>query len=256
VFFRKRVRPVDSADFHDDRRVHTRFSLDAGLATLVLANGRKGIVRDISYSGIAVTFPHPIEDPELAAATALGGRLEALGAGTNCRLRVVRSIARGGESFLGFGFQHSTPAALLFLRELIEPLSRGATVAPADTGTATARGGGWEWYVGDGPSEVILQREVPGGPAATAVITFRLNDLYLNVLYREGTLRTHRDAQKTIDPAAPATFERFGEGAADPRILRPAIFLLTALPGPLGEAMKPVFATALATLPLVDPQAA
>jgi hypothetical protein len=180
-------------------------------------------------------------------ATALIGTLKLLGHEVQTKMTIVRvaSHASGPEHAIGgFCMHHETPAALLFLRDFIEPSRHGESMGSLAKQHRHDRYQGEDWHCfrGDGPTDLILRTR--GSEAELtpeeALLTFRMNEAYWELAFRQGQLKTGRVIGGVTMATDPGTARMGSTPDLDAKILRSATFILAAAPATCRALTAPI----------------
>jgi hypothetical protein len=244
------LKPLES--LNRNNRLHPRYLLPGnGLATLRLPDGTVGTVMDLSYGGIAVVYDRAVTTDPARLSSNLEADLTLLDRSIVCRLTPSRMVPQSGDRVLvGFRVQHDTPDALLFLREFIEPMRCGQTLAslPQDFRKERYRSPDWACLRGDGPVDILVRTEGGGGKLAEALLTFKMNDTYCELTFVDGKLRTGH-AIKSGEGGLMALGTQMSQSAAiDKAVLRHAIAVIVGAPPTLQSALAGVLTETLEAL--------
>jgi hypothetical protein len=231
-----------------DGRLHARYVVHGdGIATLKLDNGLSGIVKDISYGGMAVRFGQETQALQEGLPSSLRGTLHLLDQSVKCRLSPVRVVSQNSKVlFVGFSLHHEGPETLVFLRDFIEPLRCGRSMAalPTDLRQDRYRGPEWSCYRGEGPTDLLV-KSLRDDEIEEGLLTFRINEAYCEITYKNGVLKTGRN----IDREGVAV--RMGSNIeANPQILRSAIYILMSSPAACRKVARPIMREAMKALKL------
>jgi hypothetical protein len=245
------------ATLNKDGRLHARYMIETDAAARVeLDGGLVGVVRDISYGGVAVRFEAgsqllPTTLPPVAIA-----KMHLLDRSVDCKLGLVRSMAQGSQALLaGFTIAHETTETLVFLRELIEPLRRGVSLAELGAAILNERYNGPEWscWRGDGPTDLVLKTHGPSGSKGLAegLLTFAADGFYCEITFKGRSVTVTR-----IDalPSEAAGHTRLGTRMpadaqdAERHILRHAACILMAAPESARQTARPMLEAMIARL--------
>ena len=241
---------------NQDGRLHARYVVNGdGIAALQLENGMTGTIKDISYGGMAVRFAAAGQVPDQTLPKILKGTFILLDQRVECVLSPIRVVSQDSRVvFVGFSLHHERPETLVFLREFIEPLRCGKSLAPvaAEMRNERYRGAEWSCFRGDGPTDLILRASADGATVEEALLTFRVMDSYCDLTFKGGRLKTGRMLDK--DPSG--TLSVGGRMAStvqmDRGILRQSIYILMSAPISSRALTRPLLEEALRVLEL-DP---
>ena len=245
------------APANPDHRVHARYQLVSDPYTQVTLTsgahaGLTGIVKDLSYGGLAAQFKVPGKDTTFPSV--LEATFRALDRTINVKLGTVRTVNQGttGIAFAGFTFFHESPEGLIFLRECLEPLRFGQTMVllADDMRHERYRGAAWSCWRGDGPTDLLLKSRAAGG-MDEALLTFRDQNVYREVSFLNGSLKTGRSLAKTTDSSAQSASVAQMASTADLDLpsLRQAAFILIGMPQAQRAVTAPLLAAVIAAIP-------
>jgi hypothetical protein len=225
--------PSDSEQINVNRRLYPRFFLpEDGQYTIKLEGGHTGVIKDISYGGISVTFSN---DKFFASiADLLYGQLPVtveltvLGKSVQCNMIAV---FREGNN-VGLCFRHDSSEELVFLKNIINSLSIGTDlgalpmVHPRSTNTAVHSGENLDSQL---MGEVCLERNISGG--LNVHVTFKDGNIHYSVHFDHGNYTTLQTIGMggVLAPLTPTV-------RVDKRIIRGATFLLAGLLVQTGDA--------------------
>lgn len=232
-----------------DGRLHARYLISGeGVARIELENGMAGIVKDVSYGGMAVKFelkdattPTKIPDP-------LRARLHLLDRSIECVMALVRSVHPPGQQTLyaGFAIRHESADTLIFMRDLIEPLRCGKSLTALDQSMRHERYKSAEWSClrGDGPTDLIIRLTKDSLSLQEALLTFRISDSYCEVSFQNNTLRTGRmvgigNSKMTVGSQMASTTD------VDLTVLRQSICILLGAPPASRRLVAPLLKESL-----------
>ena len=218
------------AELRDDQRQFERFSLHRDdIAHVDLHNGLHGIVKDISYGGMAIHFNvnNAGEQSEKMEGSQKG-ILTVLDRSVPVEIYPRRKAVINPQVFLGaFSITHDSPETLLFLRDIIEPLQRGRSLRQIDGGALREKYPDEQWLcmMGEGPVDLAYRRNDIGNNLDEAFLTFRVNEHYAEVHYEDDKLRTSRTLDEDGPGARMAATQR-----PDQSLLNYGLFVLLGLP--------------------------
>jgi hypothetical protein len=227
------LRPLET--LNRNNRLHPRYLLpEGGLATLRLADGTVGPLVDLSYGGVAAVYPRAITVDPARMPASLTATLVLLDRSIPCQLLPSRMVPQsGGERVLvGFRLRHDTPDVLLFLREFIEPMRCGMTLAALapDFRREKYRGSEWSCLRGDGPFDAIIKSDPATGKVQEALLTFKISDHYCELSFAGGVLRTGHSVTGGEANLMAMGSQMNQSAAADKAVLRHAIAALLGAP--------------------------
>ncbi len=229
------------ATLNKDGRLHARYVLYAeNVGSLRLESGLTGIVKDVSYGGVAVRFDVTPDDRRPIEGE-LGATLTLLDREIRCRIKPVRVVKQNASIFAGFQIVHEKPDTLVFLRDFIEPFRCGKTLMSIQDHVRNERFKGQEWTClrGDGPTDLILRRG-EDSHMAEAMLTFKTMDGYGEVTFRNGLLRTGRTVKQKDNFVQSMGALIAQTDAPDAALLRHAICILAASPSDVRLAVQPL----------------
>jgi hypothetical protein len=160
----------------------------------------------------------------------------------------ARDAARG-RSFIGFSMHHESVDSLVFLRDIIESIRVGKTLAALDPSTLKEPYSkpNWLCYRGEGPTDVRLKVGNNARILEEAHITFRSGSYYHEVIFEAGkAIRTG----SSLSDFGPASRMEYSPQPL-PKVARLLSYVLTgAQPKELLEACQPIVDQCLEVLGL------
>ncbi len=239
-----------------DGRLHARHLIPfESMASLHLPNGLVGVIKDVSYGGLAVRFDP--KDVLLAEqiANPTGATLIVLDRQIACVMSPVRVVKRDESLFVGFHFKHESPDSLVFLREMIEPMRCGKSLnsLSEDMRNDRYKGADWTCLRGDGPTDLILKRVVGGGDLEEALMTFRIQESYFELSFKGGKLKTGKSLNAASNWSANTLTVGAQMGSTtdlDKALLRQAVCILANAPGEQRQVLDGLIRLTMAALNL------
>ncbi len=240
-----------------DNRVHSRYMIQGdGVAQIFIENGgqgnipKMGLVRDLSYGGMAVRFDTDGRPLELG--NEVKGRMKVLDQEIMVKFSAVRTVGQSARTlFVGCVFLHEAPDTLVFLREVIEPLRCGKSLVNLgqDMRNEKYRGEEWVCLRGDGPTDLLLRSKPESLELEEALLTFRNQDSYREVSFNGGRLKTGRSAGSAGDsqPSSPGA-QMANTAHLDKASLRHAAFVLAGAPTAVKKQIEPLLKLILQAL--------
>ena len=230
-------------ELSQDNRIHVRYMFQGdGIAHITLENGTAGLVRDVSYGGIAVRFETSQGAPPLSKETT--GRMHVLDRDIPIRFCPVRIASQNAQYlFIGCTFVHDTAETLVFLRDVIEPLRFGKTLAlvPVDMRNDKYRDPQWSCFRGDGPTDLIIRSKKETNELEEALLTFREHNGYREVSFSGGRLKTGKSTQRPGDSAGMlAGAQMANTNDLDKQVLRHAAFTICGAPQQYRKQVEPL----------------
>lgn len=177
-----------------EKRRYDRFSpVHPDLITVTFANGTRAYVSNLSYGGFACVdspdFPDLGTNPKQLVSLNIFGRSQ------QCHISFVHTQA----GISAFSIIHTDSAAnLLFLRDSIEPMRQGSTIAAVPTHILRDRygDGTWTYLRGEGPTDVLIRTGVDGS-LMEALMTLSRDTVYNEIRYENGRLSTGISLDRT-----------------------------------------------------------
>ncbi len=240
-----------------DGRLHTRYVLYADyVGTLRLDSGLTGVLKDISYGGLAVRFDVTPDDRRVIEGQ-LGATLTLLDRKIRCQVKPVRVVKQHASIFAGCHIVHESAQTLIFLREFIEAFRCGKSLVAIGESIRNERFRGQEWTClrGDGPTDLILRRG-QDNQMAEAMLTFKTSHSYGELTFREGILRTGRVVKSSENSIQSMGAQMASTDVVDPTLLRQAICILASSPSDVRLAVQPLLDAAAKALVKKMPGAA
>lgn len=231
-----------------DGRLHARYLISGeGVARIELESGMTGIVKDVSYGGMAVKFELKDASTAPKLPDPVRARLHLLDRSIECVMALVRSVHPPGLQTLyaGFAIRHESADTLIFMRDLIEPLRCGKSLTALDQSMRHERYKAAEWSClrGDGPTDLIIRLAKDGQSLQEALLTFRISDSYCEVSFQNNTLRTGKmvgnGGKMTVGSQMASTTE------IDLTVLRQSICILLGAPPTNRRLVAPLLKEAL-----------
>lgn len=231
---------AELATLNKDGRLHARYVLNIEqLASVRLDNGLSGVVKDVSYGGFAVRFAVTPDDSRPLEGE-LGATLTVLDRTVRCKVVPVRVVKQSATIIAGLSLVHESATTLIFLRDFIEPLRCGRTLAPLskEIRAEKFKGDDWTCLRGEGPTDLIIRSAQDGG-VAEALLTFRSHENYAELTFKNGTLKTGRTLGKSHDPKNVGA-QMASTATIDPTLIRQAICILANVPAELRRVVQPL----------------
>lgn len=240
-------------DLNRDNRVHSRYVLrDDAIAHITLANGLTGVVRDMSYGGMALRFETNGVTPPLAQEVT--GQLRVLDREVSTRFCPVRIVSQNTQFlFIGCTLIHDSAETLIFLRDLIEPLrcGRSMTQVPEDMRNDKYRGAEWSCFRGDGPTDLLLRAHPQSKALEEALLTFRVGDTYREVSFKGGRFKTGKSTQGSSESNGyTASSQMANTHDLDKQVLRHAACVIIGMAATDRSRIEPLLHLVLKALDL------
>lgn len=238
-----------------DGRLHARYVIHGeGIALLKLDDGLTGFVKDISYGGMAVRF---VAEGNATLPSVLPpvvtGTFILLDRQIRCKLSPVRVVSQNSKVlFVGLSLRHESPETLIFLRDLIEPLRCGRSLAvlTREMRNEKYRGEEWSCLRGDGPTDLLLKTTPDGAGLAEALLTFRVNEQYAELSFKADKMSTGRSLEDEGGGMLALGSRMATTSEVDKAVLRHAVYILMASPAACRKVARPILKQALQTLEL------
>lgn len=245
---------------NQDGRLHARYLISGeGVARIELEGGMTGVVKDISYGGMAARFELKDATAQARITDPVKARLHLLDRSIECVMSLVRSVSTPGQQTLyaGFAIRHESADTLIFMRDLIEPLRCGKSLTALEPSMRHERYKGAEWSClrGDGPTDLIIRLAKDSPSLQEALLTFRISDSYCEVSFRNNTLKTGKmvgsgNSKMTVGGQMASTTE------VDLTVLRQSICILLGAPPANRRLVAPLLTEALRHLKIDYQEAA
>jgi len=227
-----------------DGRLHKRIKItDPTLASLTLADKPTLPLVDLSYGSIAILLPANAMSPTGAP---LNGRLHTLNRFVDVKLTPVRSSPsreiEENHVLAAFRFVHEDSAPLLFLRQFIEPSRSGESLAYIAPTMRQVRYNHQDWHCfrGEGPVDLLLRCQPNSVIPAEFLLTFRTQETYWDLSYRNGQLSTGHTANSNSSALDRGVDSVINSAELNPYVLRTAIFILSSCPSTYEELVHPI----------------
>jgi hypothetical protein len=227
-----------------DGRLHHRIKItDPTLVSLTLADTPTLRVIDLSYGGIAILLP---ANPMASTGALVTGRLHTLNRFVDLNLTLMRSSPfreiEENQVLAAFRVIHEDSAPLLFLRQFIEPSRSGESLAYIAPTMRQVRYNHQDWHClrGEGPVDLLLRCEPNSVTPAEFLLTFRIQDSYWDLGYRNGQLSTGQAANSNTSALDRGVDSVINSAELNPYVLRTAIFILSSCSTTYKELMQPI----------------
>jgi len=239
-FFGKKKSASSDSEFAE-KRLHPRYNFSVlGYGDAVFAGAPPGKIFDLSYSGFGVQFANDSD----AAEAPKDVNLAITFLGDTAPARASKVYAR--HNLCGYFFQHQDPTTLIFLRRILEFCRFGSSLVELEKKVVHDRYATDAWLVlrGDGPSDVVLEREKDR--LRGALITFLDGKDYCQLRFTEGCITTGRSIGKS-DAGIHGVGEQMRESLeVDLEVLRKALYILAGCNlKPVRELCQPLLAESL-----------
>ncbi len=213
-----------------DSRKHSRYSLCyKNAAFLVSSRGDKLALANISFEGLGIYFEGRGHEKFMHSGHV---SLNFLGQATE----VFVQQAYVGETIAGYRLVHEDSSSLIFIREIIDALKKGASlqVLNKELLQESLQGDEWTCLHGEGPTDLRIKVDADGTPTY-CLLSFRIADEYFELLYNGQSLHLEPSGRLA---SAMLTVIRYGlnillgiQNATVAKMLRPVFEIGTkALP--------------------------
>jgi len=241
------------ASLNKDGRLHARYVLQGEGIAAIEVDGMQGVVKDISYGGMAVRFQSDKGNLPTTLPATVSGRFTLLDQQIAVKLTPVRLVLQNPKVlYAGLMMQHESSDTLVFLRELIEPLRCGKTLAelPAAVRHERYKGSEWTCLRGEGPIDLILKTSA-NGELEEALLTFRIAQQYCEITYKNGRLSTGRMVDRTGDGGKMQMGSQMAATSeVEKPLLRHAVYILMCVPSTCNRQVQPLLKAAIENLGL------
>ena len=228
-----------------DERLHKRIKIaDPTFASLTIGETCSLGIIDLSYGGIAALVPAALNLPKVSAPIAC---IQILDRSIAIRLALRRTVSLNAtQALAAFAFLHENPDSLLFLRDAIEPSHIGESITLIAPTLRQERyhHPDWHCFRGEGPVDLLLRCEPDSVKPAEFLLTFRIQENYWDLGYRNGQLSTGRAAHSNSSAFELGVDTVIPSAELNPYVLRTAIFILLAWSTTQNALAQPIIALA------------
>ena len=235
---------AELSDLKKDGRLYKRVKItDPTVASLTLVGTPTIALVDVSYGGVGILLP--ANTPVPTGAT-VNGRLYTLNQFVDLKLTLLRSSPsreiEENRVVAAFRFIHDDPAPLLFLRQFIEPCLSGESLAYIAPAMRQVRYNHQDWHCfrGEGPVDLLLRCEPNSLTPAEFLLTFRIQEIYWELGYRNGQLSTGQAANPKRSALERGVDSVINSAELNPYVLRTAIFILSSCSTTYKELVHPI----------------